>query len=49
MTLVPAYGRDYASRAAVKKAWDENRDFRIRDISSPWDGCTISKLSLIHI
>ena len=43
MVLVPAYGRDYTSAAAVKADWEANKDFRICDISSRWDGCTISK------
>ena len=27
LTVGPAYGRDYKSKAEVMKAWDENRDF----------------------
>ena len=29
MTLVPAYGRDYKSAAAVKADWQAGKDFRI--------------------
>lgn len=43
MTLVPAYGRDYKSAAAVKKDWDEQKDFIVRDISSGYDGSSINK------
>lgn len=38
LTLVPAYGRDYKSDDDVLKHWQENKDFRIADISCPWDG-----------
>ena len=29
MTLVPAYGRDYKSAAAVKADWEAGKDFQI--------------------
>jgi len=29
LTLVPAYGRDYKSKAAVQADWDANKDFQI--------------------
>ena len=38
MTLTPAYGRDYKSQKAVKADWDNNKDFVVNDISSPWNG-----------
>ena len=28
-TLVPAYGRDYKSKAAVLADWNDNKNFRI--------------------
>lgn len=43
LTLVPAYGRDYKSIKAVKEAWEDNKDFIIMDISSLYNGSTISK------
>jgi hypothetical protein len=43
MTLVPAYGRDYKSATEVKADWDADKDFRIQDISSPYDGSYINK------
>jgi hypothetical protein len=43
MTLVPAYGRDYTNAADVKAAWDADKDFRIQDVSSPYDGSYINK------
>ena len=38
ITLTPAYGRDYKSKAAVLIDWNKGLDFIINDISSPWDG-----------
>lgn len=43
MTLVPSYGRDYKSKAAVQEAWDSNKDFTICDMSSPDNGRYINK------
>jgi hypothetical protein len=43
LTLVPAYGRDYKSGKEVQADWDEGKDFRICDMSSPWDGAYVSK------
>lgn len=33
ITLTPAYGRDYKSKAAVLADWDANKDFMINHIS----------------
>lgn len=43
ITLTPAYGRDYKSKAAVEKDFIDGKDFRICDMSSPDDGryCSI--------
>jgi hypothetical protein len=30
--LVPAYGRDYKSKAAVMTDWNADKDFRIEDM-----------------
>ncbi len=38
MTLTPAYGRDYKSKAEVLKAWDEGKDFVIADMFHPDSG-----------
>lgn len=46
MTLTPAYGRDYKSKAAVLADWDANKDFIIADISSQWDGKSANKADL---
>ena len=32
ITLTPAYGRDYSSKANVLADWDANKDFIIQDI-----------------
>jgi len=43
LTVVPAYGRDYTSRAKVMADWNAGKDFRINDVSSPDDGRYINK------
>jgi hypothetical protein len=35
MTLTPAYGRDYKSKAAVAEDWQGNRDWCIADVFHP--------------
>lgn len=42
INLVPAYGKDYKTPADVLKAWSAGKDFKIMDISSPWDGAYTS-------
>lgn len=44
--LVPAYGRDYKSKAAVLADFDAGKDFKVADMSSRWDGkpCNIRDL-----
>ena len=44
ITVVPAYGRDYKSKATVLADWNANKDFVIQDISSRWDGKPMNKL-----
>ena len=48
LTLVPAYGRDYKSQAAVKKDFEANKDFKVCDMSSPWDGAAVNKTDLLN-
>lgn len=43
LNVVPAYGRDYKSKAAVLKDWNEEKDFLICDMSSKYDGSYINK------
>lgn len=38
ITMIPAYGRDYRSKRAIKKALQNQVDFRVQDVSSKWDG-----------
>lgn len=38
ITLTPAYGRDYKSKAKVLEAVEEGCDFIINDITNRWDG-----------
>jgi hypothetical protein len=37
LTVVPAYGRDYASRKEVLADWNAGKDFRICDVSAGRD------------
>ena len=43
LTVIPAYGLDYKSKAEVQADWDANKDFQIQDISCPWNGSYINK------
>lgn len=43
-SVVPAYGRDYKSKAAVQADWDANKDFRVEDYFSPQHGSYLNKL-----
>ena len=38
VTLTPAYGRDYKSKAAVLKDFNDNKDFVIASINNPYCG-----------
>ena len=42
MTLTPAYGRDYTSKAKVLADLKAGKDFIINDIQSRWDGSYIN-------
>ena len=46
ITLIPAYGRDYRSARAVKKALQSQIDFRVQDVSSKWDGMVGNLLNI---
>lgn len=50
ITLTPAYGRDYSSRAGAQRDLDAGKDFILNDISSPWDGkpCSLRDLQAAH-
>jgi len=45
MTLTPAYGRDYKSKAEVEAAWDGGKDFQIASVG-PWMGSYVTKREL---
>lgn len=42
LTVVPAYGRDYKSAKAVREDYAAGKDFRINDMSSPYDGAYVN-------
>lgn len=41
--LIPAYGRVYATPAAVKADFQANKDFLLVDPTSQWDGKPINR------
>ena len=49
MTLIPAYGRDYKSKAAVLKDWNANKDFIIADMFHHADGKPTNKADLVNM
>ena len=48
MTLTPAYGRDYKSKAAVVADLKADKDFIIADITSRWCGKPANRSQLIE-
>lgn len=37
LTVIPAYGRDYRSKAAILADWESGKDFQIADMSAGAD------------
>lgn len=48
MTLVPAYGRDYTSKAKLEADLLAGKDFRICDISHPDNGRYVNLPQLVE-
>jgi hypothetical protein len=48
MMLVPAYGRDYASKKEVVLGFNKGEDFVIADVSSPDNGNYCNKEDLLQ-
>jgi len=46
MTLTPAYGRDYKSKAEVEAAWNGGKDFQIASVG-PYMGAYVTKRELV--
>ncbi len=46
ITLTPAYGRDYRSKAAVQADWDAGKDFVVATVAHPFSGKYASKNEL---
>jgi hypothetical protein len=42
MVLSPAYGRDYANKAAVRADWEANKDFIVMS-QSVWTGNPVNR------
>lgn len=43
LQVEPAYGREYSSEDEVLAAWNADKDFRINDVTSRWDGKVINR------
>ena len=41
--VTPAYGRDYKNLKSAIQDWNAEKDFILRDISSPYDGKPINR------
>lgn len=48
ITLLPAYGRDYKSKAAIQADLDANKDFILSDFGSRWDGKPINREQILE-
>lgn len=48
MTLIPAYGRDYKSKAAVQADMDAGKDFVVADFFHPADGKMANREDLLR-
>jgi len=46
ITLTPAYGRQYKSKAAVQKDFDAGKDFIIASLGHPYSGKPANKQDL---
>lgn len=42
LTLIPAYGRDYLTETAVRRAWEAGHDFTIVSLNTRWHGAKIN-------
>lgn len=47
ITLCPAYGRDYKSKAAVLDDFQNGKDFMVADYMSPWNGKPATRAELL--
>ena len=46
MTLTPAYGRDYNTKAEVEADWKADKDFRIASVGR-WMGAYVNRQQLV--
>ena len=49
MTLPPAYNRDYKNKKDVITDFNNNKDFIVNDIFSPYNGKACNKLDLENV
>lgn len=48
MTLSPAYGRDYKSKAAVLADFEANKDFLVEDITDRYCGEPVNREQILR-
>ncbi len=49
LKVIPAYGRDYNSKAEIEKDWNNNLDFIINDMFNPYDGKPVNKEDAVKV
>jgi hypothetical protein len=47
ITLTPAYGQDYKSKAEALADFNADKDFILNDFSSHWDGKPVNRSQLV--
>ena len=47
LTIVPVQWRDYKSKKAVEEDFEADKDFRVCDMFSEWDGKACNKTDLL--
>lgn len=48
LSIIPVQWRDYKSKKAVDDDFNGNKDFRVCDMSSPWNGMACNKTDLLN-
>jgi len=48
MTIIPAIGKDYKKKSALLADFEANKDFRVADTTSTWDGKPVNRANLLN-
>jgi len=48
MTIIPAIGKDYKKKSALLADFEANKEFRVADTSSKWDGKPVNRANLLN-